>query len=684
MRNFYILLIYFLILTFSPIMITGCSTGADGKDGTGIIWRGQSASAPKNPEYMWAYYNTTTRCSYVWNGSAWVLLAGSEQTSFPVTILRSPDFSLKDVNFMKLYNNQVLTDGAPVKFGFKSDLPEVPYVLCTEENFFTLTGTKYKISEITADTKEVTVTNPENNTAVFDLTTHTCSFKNYDAFFQKTVQSENENKILYLNPVGAVKKSDGSGYRLTDYMRITDNVNTPGQAIEIDWSSQDIGIALAEISENTFVLVIPLQTFNDFFDYRYIYNGENIYYTSTLQNNNTNYDSDYYGERTKSSRSQAFADYCYNELCLNFDINYGLKALHGIGDFPDFDTYFASVGIKDSLKSTNPLTFATVLKDVCEFYFGDGHSNYLKNSYMLGKNTPVPLTHTSAHRKAYEAATKKYISARNEVYKNNDWSDTKGTRRKAAGYEVTPDGKTAIVRFDEFCYQALDSSDLKLKREQLLAENHKAMNTYAGYDEDVYDTPAFISAVNELIQSDSNIKNIVLDLSRNGGGSVHAAAFVISWMLGECTFNMTNPNTDAKYFMTYQADVNFDGVFDSMAGSNNNKKDTVKERTLFCLISPLSFSCGNTVPALLKASNSVTIIGSTSAGGAAFVHFTNAADGAIFRCSSKYVTGTAKNGSNYSIDSGVEPDFYINDPANFYEKSKIQTLVNNINNMTIN
>ena len=39
-----------------------------------------------------------------------------------------------------------------------------------------------------------------------------------------------------------------------------------------------------------------------------------------------------------------------------------------------------------------------------------------------------------------------------------------------------------------------------------------------------------------------------------------------------------------------------------------------------------------------------------------------------------------KNGSNYDIDRGVEPHYYINKPANFYDMDKIQALVNSINN----
>ncbi len=46
-----------------------------GTDGTSIIWKGDLSEAPENPENLWAYYNTEDECSYIYNGSEWELLA---------------------------------------------------------------------------------------------------------------------------------------------------------------------------------------------------------------------------------------------------------------------------------------------------------------------------------------------------------------------------------------------------------------------------------------------------------------------------------------------------------------------------------------------------------------------------------------------------------------------------------
>ena len=161
-------------------------------------------------------------------------------------------------------------------------------------------------------------------------------------------------------------------------------------------------------------------------------------------------------------------------------------------------------------------------------------------------------------------------------------------------------------------------------------------------------------------------------MSLNGGGAARSAVFIIAWMLGECTADIQNKITGAKSSITYKADVDFDGEF-AQAG------DTDSTKNRFCLISPVSFSCGNFLPAVLKASGFVTILGSTSGGGAAAVHSVTAADTTQFQISSKNVISVDINGSSYDVDKGVEPHYYINKAENFYNIEKISALVNQIN-----
>ena len=48
--------------------------GANGTNGTSIVWKGDLSSAPSNPQNLWAYYNTTDKKSYIYNGSQWEIM----------------------------------------------------------------------------------------------------------------------------------------------------------------------------------------------------------------------------------------------------------------------------------------------------------------------------------------------------------------------------------------------------------------------------------------------------------------------------------------------------------------------------------------------------------------------------------------------------------------------------------
>ncbi|MDR0387688.1 MAG: fibronectin type III domain-containing protein [Treponema sp.] len=49
--------------------------GASGLDGVSLVWKGSLSSAPTNPQMNWAYYNTTEKKSYIYDGSSWYIIA---------------------------------------------------------------------------------------------------------------------------------------------------------------------------------------------------------------------------------------------------------------------------------------------------------------------------------------------------------------------------------------------------------------------------------------------------------------------------------------------------------------------------------------------------------------------------------------------------------------------------------
>ena len=153
----------------------------------------------------------------------------------------------------------------------------------------------------------------------------------------------------------------------------------------------------------------------------------------------------------------------------------------------------------------------------------------------------------------------------------------------------------------------------------------------------------------------------MIDLSNNTGGSVSAAAFVIGFIFGTARIVLRDTLTDAQSISTYNADCNLDSVFGS--GDSMSSKD----KKVYVLISPVSFSCGNLVPAACKAAH-VTLVGQTSGGGSCVVLPACTASGTLFQISGNKQLSVIKNGSVYNIDKGIEPDIYLSTEAAYYDR----------------
>ena len=105
---------------------------------------------------------------------------------------------------------------------------------------------------------------------------------------------------------------------------------------------------------------------------------------------------------------------------------------------------------------------------------------------------------------------------------------------------------------------------------------------------------------------------------------------------------------------------------------NSNEKALVPlGYRVWCLTSSNAFSCGNLVPAALKMSERVPIVGQTSGGGSCIVLPCTSASGALFQISSNQQLSTVRNGSFYNIDQGVEPDVPLMWPESFYDRESL-------------
>lgn len=471
-------------------------------------------------------------------------------------------------------------------------------------------------------------------TLEFDFKKDRLVFQDYDAFMHRSDDTP-------LIDLVTLNDTDANGNPSFIRRNREDSFDRYGDVLTVDLAAY--GIKMVAQDEG---YLVPLQTLNDFTllptQLSFIFNGQLLF----LANDNQFFDYEQ-GEYTEAAelyydvptgpRSDALAEYGYNELCLLLDTFYGLKEAHDITGFREL---FWQIGYDEVLSGRSALDADNALKSIIDYYLDDLHSVFNEYSYLAGLNsisgsTGMANRKLSAHSDAYSAA-------RDEAYPDG-WLQ----------YEEL--GNTAYITFDSFL--CLGSGEMY-------------------YDRGA-DIPDFSDTVTQIIDAharitrpDSPIENVVLDLSNNTGGDVDAAVVVLSWFLGDAPFSVKNMATGAMSTAVYRADINLDHVFD--------ERDTVADKNLFCIISPVSFSCGNLVPAAFKSSQKVTLIGRTTGGGSCVVQPVTTAWGTVFDISAPQRMSFLKNGSFYDIDQGVEPDCHISRIANYYDRAAMTDFINGL------
>ena len=349
-----------------------------------------------------------------------------------------------------------------------------------------------------------------------------------------------------------------------------------------------------------------------------------------------------YAAAPKAPRSQALIDFGYNELCFELDCFYGQKATHNI---TDFNTYFMQNGLIIGLKDPDAAVADKAMADLVSLWMDDGHSSYVSSSY-LSSTDPERTRGISVERLVtavtdLATARKDYPEAQLPYYESGD---------------------TAYVTFDSFAGTHTDDVN-GFADYYKLSEEDKLPDDTIGI---------IIKAHRQITRENSPIKNVVLDLSNNGGGEVSTALFTLGWMMGEGNISVRNTLTGSEGTSFIKADVNLDHQFD--------EQDTLMGRGLhvYCLTSPYSFSCGNLVPWALKADGRVILLGRTTGGGSCIVGSMTTAWGTSINMSSFYRLSFVKNGAYYDVDQGVVPDHVIDSYEHYFDRETLTAYIDGL------
>ena len=565
-----------------------------------------------------------------------ILLILSMFASLGVTAFAAETHEITSAAFPLYFDSDDM--GMDVTLYFLDGVTDLPYIevndwLSLMDNFFDGPGMDINYS-IETDGPVVTYTRHNSDseakdngaTMVIDFDKNSIDFMDYNVFCLRGNAATLLDTVTMnlLNeagePVLLEKVDTGS------FTRYGDELIFPLSDYGIDLIMQD-GLYLVPLQTMSDI-VMPNTTMGSFF-----FNGQCVIVSADISAC-----ADLYYAAPTGDRSEALAEFGYNELCMMMDYFYGLKETHRI---ESFDRLFDDIGFKGPLTGPSAEQADKAIYRLTTDFLDDNHTDWHGFSYLAG---PLDYSASGAARTKLFAYLERLNAAKAQFYPDG-----------IPGYEEI--GNTAYISFDTFMNLTRNGEDYYLV-------------------EDLQDFPAedsialIMRAHEQIYRENSPIENVVLDLSTNLGGSESAAVFTIAWFLGEAAISGTDNMTGAMGTTTYRADVNRDGVFD--------EKDTVADKNLFCLISPCSFSSGNLVPCVFKDSGMVTLLGRTSGGGACSILNVSTAWGTSFQISVNICASFLKNGAFYDVDRGAEPDYVLTVPDSFYDRAALTDYLNSL------
>lgn len=208
------------------------------------------------------------------------------------------------------------------------------------------------------------------------------------------------------------------------------------------------------------------------------------------------------------------------------------------------------------------------------------------------------------------------------------------------------DEQTAVISFDRF--------STGTKEELQSTEPYK------------YDTYELFKKAFEAIKSKPSIKNIVIDLSLNGGGNIAAMWRALGFMTDKkIKHHSYNVLDDTLSTTSIEVDIDNDGKYDN---------DAYSEYNWFVQTGINTFSAANQFTNIAKEMGIAKIIGQKSGGGACSVLPVVLVDGTTIVISSNNSLLTENENKYTLVEDGIEPDLPI-DYQDFYKDEILSKVI---------
>ena len=467
-----------------------------------------------------------------------------------------------------------------------------------------------------------------------------------DAFVRILCPKGNINNGVGGDGVGLVYKDSAESPVIAESSS-TEQVKAGGRTTI---SLADYGLKMFDFGEN---LYVPFQVVAAMFSSCQVlaFNGKDYFLGTEFANVNSGGNKEY-AKYNGQPRTVLLAEYNYRNLCMLFDLNYCLKDQRiqmGKQNISFLHTDIGA-GLTTKLRSLSMDAYDDGFMELLFYFIDDGGHTWCGAPSLWGRSS-APASYSDDMEAKYvtdkKTRTNKTEDKREEMMKSR--------KAKGGGQGISYVGNMAVITFDGF--KSGDPTNV--------------LNSWTGTPDNWNDlastnTYAFLKKAFDDIASHGDTKNVVVDLSANGGGLLNQCLLALCFM----------ENPDKIYFSVRHL---WDGSLTKYFYEIGEplKKDNLR---FYVLTSGGSFSCANYFPSICKYQLNIPIVGQQSGGGGGTVKYCSTADGALFQTSAPTEMCAIDASGNYKcLDAGIpvdvavpEEDFYAGDVlyGNLYAKLK--------------
>jgi len=452
----------------------------------------------------------------------------------------------------KLYESTYYIKDFDVYFFDNKDIPYVD-LLTTIKGYFNVWDYK-KI-----DNSKISVSNYYGPSFTLNLETTEIVYDNFDLLLHgKPIKEDREiYDLLYVNLVPCKKINEESEFikgktysiKLSDFgfkfEKYNNNYYTP-----IDVISTMCGANQSYYYENKLLCALPIE-----------YEGlkEQLSFNHKFSN--------------------SYYEHCFNIFMLQQEIRSGLKGItRKYLSNGEYHTYFEKGVLNTLLPYKDKIINSKSIEE-----FDKGMMEMMKIELNSGGHDNVgsrSFNSTQAYLYASEYDFIDYgeIDVKNERKKSKDANDFS---KCVYAYDSDNDGKKDIgyITFNRFLIDTIKNDDgsIDYGMKDILLGNNGA-NEIFNPNSKTYDSTKY------------DIKDIVIDLSANGGGAIETETILSAWLCGgKLQEACRNPNTGSYNKISYEYDINQDGLY-------NNQDYLPNNINIYILTSNSSYSAANELP----------------------------------------------------------------------------------------